>query len=332
MGATSGPSCWEIFLSKQEAVEETPSRRDKMAKSIETHQRRNYVKLITDVCVKFGTNPEVPMIAASYCHRFYAAKSMVCNDYFTVATAALFLTFKVADLNPPLRKVLECSYNCHFSCDDASKKFLQDKGFYSAIKRKILQAERSLLYVIGFNFKPDLPVKYFGKKMGLFDFNENNQTTFRQICYNFASDTLKTTLWIQYPAMELAYAFMYLASKFMNIPLKEEEKDPEGKEWYEDNGMTPTRMKEITDQVLELYTDSNKNKRAKRRAAEPSRDAPPPKKQVAEPAAEPAADMAVPATPELPPNGIAIDAEGHNSVPEERPPVEGNAPRAMAVS
>mmetsp|Transcript_14520 Transcript_14520/g.34467 ORF Transcript_14520/g.34467 Transcript_14520/m.34467 type:complete len:127 (+) Transcript_14520:549-929(+) len=55
MGATSGPSCWEIFLSKQEAVEETPSRRDKMAKSIETHQRRNYVKLITDVCVKFGT-------------------------------------------------------------------------------------------------------------------------------------------------------------------------------------------------------------------------------------------------------------------------------------
>jgi len=82
MGATSGPSCWEIFLSKQEAVEETPSRRDKMAKSIETHQRRNYVKLITDVCVKFGTNPEVPMIAASYCHRFYAAKSMVCNDYF----------------------------------------------------------------------------------------------------------------------------------------------------------------------------------------------------------------------------------------------------------
>mmetsp|Transcript_14521 Transcript_14521/g.34475 ORF Transcript_14521/g.34475 Transcript_14521/m.34475 type:complete len:91 (+) Transcript_14521:1009-1281(+) len=67
------------------------------------------------------------MIAASYCHRFYAAKSMVCNDYFTVATAALFLTFKVADLNPPLRKVLECSYNCHFSCDDASKKFLQDK-------------------------------------------------------------------------------------------------------------------------------------------------------------------------------------------------------------
>ena len=54
MAARSLP-VWDIYLTKQEAVEDTPSRKDGMLKPVEANHRRSYVQLITSVCAKFKT-------------------------------------------------------------------------------------------------------------------------------------------------------------------------------------------------------------------------------------------------------------------------------------
>mmetsp|Transcript_458 Transcript_458/g.1381 ORF Transcript_458/g.1381 Transcript_458/m.1381 type:complete len:81 (-) Transcript_458:1319-1561(-) len=53
--ATRTLPVWDIHLTKQEAVEDTPSRKDGMLKQIEANYRKGYVQLITNVCARFRT-------------------------------------------------------------------------------------------------------------------------------------------------------------------------------------------------------------------------------------------------------------------------------------
>mmetsp|Transcript_459 Transcript_459/g.1382 ORF Transcript_459/g.1382 Transcript_459/m.1382 type:complete len:251 (-) Transcript_459:435-1187(-) len=244
--ATRTLPVWDIHLTKQEAVEDTPSRKDGMLKQIEANYRKGYVQLITNVCARFRTNPEVPMIVSMYCHRFFAARSMVRNDRFLVTTAAIFLAFKVSDIVVPLRQVLTVTYALFHGkhTDEVAKLFMEQDSIYRSLKGRVLQAERSLLYVIGFNFKPECPSKYFwpkiNKTQAFPNLTDEQRATLKQICLNFSNDTLKTTLWLQYSAKELAYGFIYLTAKLSRFSLEATES---GKEWFEQEGISVPRMR-----------------------------------------------------------------------------------------
>jgi hypothetical protein len=147
----------------------------------------------------------------------------------TVASAAIFLAFKVSDIAWPLRHVLEACYSSYKrlpeedvkkvfmdhqvrsyhvayfaslipglppniedalpACVIAKSAFLNGQEYYRSLKMKVLQAERALLYVIGFDFKPDMPTKHFLSKIKSFEHLDKEQLThLRQICWNFAND------------------------------------------------------------------------------------------------------------------------------------------------
>lgn len=291
---------WDVLLSKQEAVEDTPSRKDGMSKGVEKAHRRNYVELISKVCKIFKTNPDVPMIATVYCHRFFAARSMVRNDCFMVATSAIFLTLKVADICRPIRDVLTVAYALHNGLDQqkVAAMFRERDDMYRPLKRKVVQAERALLYVVGFNFKPELPSKYFlsiTKQDKFPHLSAEEITTLQQICLNFNNDSLKTTLWLQYTAKELAYAFIYITAKFAKIKLSGPP-TPGTSEWFEADGMTVQRMQEVTNELLDHYEGkkASKPKKEKKKQCEKSSSGVSADKNCGDQA------MQVPVTPDLP--------------------------------
>eukprot|EP00193_Tetraselmis_chui_P002104 CAMPEP_0177760524 /NCGR_PEP_ID=MMETSP0491_2-20121128/5311_1 /TAXON_ID=63592 /ORGANISM="Tetraselmis chuii, Strain PLY429" /LENGTH=348 /DNA_ID=CAMNT_0019276425 /DNA_START=349 /DNA_END=1395 /DNA_ORIENTATION=- len=314
---TSGKrSCWDIILSKKEASEDTPTRADGMPKFNEQQVRKAYVHMLYEVCKRFRTSPEVPMLAALYCHRFYAAKSMVRNDRFTVASAAIFLAFKVSDIAWPLRHVLEACYSSYKRLpeEDVKKVFMDHQEYYRSLKMKVLQAERALLYVIGFDFKPDMPTKHFLSKIKSFEHLDKEQLThLRQICWNFANDSIKTTLWIQYSAKELAFAFIQVTAKLSNIELPNRKSNNDDQDWYETEGVSIIRMQECTNDLLDLYSDKKKSGEKRPRAKQANADAPPAKKQAPKPSEDgmqhPDSSMHVPATPELSSAITATDSE-----------------------
>ena len=260
-------SVWETFLTKKEADEDTPSRRDGISKEQEEHHRSFYVKLITNICSQFNTVPEVPVLASLYCHRFYAARSIVHNDRLAVVTAAIFLAFKVADLMHPFRMVMEMSYSQykHIPREDAAKILKNNEEYYAALKKKVLMAERSLMYIIGFNFKPEFPGRYFFAKIkSLTHLSDQERHTLKQLCVNFANDMLReTTMFLQYTAKELGYAFLYLTLKYASLSALPESADKSGgKEWYEADGITVERMTEVTNSILDSM-EEQANKQAK---------------------------------------------------------------------
>jgi len=265
-------SVWETFLTKKEADEDTPSRRDGMSKVQEEHHRKFYVMLIFEICSKFDTVPEVPFLASLYCHRFFAARSHVHNDRLTVVTAAIFLAFKVADITHPFKIVMTWSYSLykHIPREDAAK-ILNNEEYYQGLKKKVLTAERSLMYIIGFNFKPEFPSRYyFAKIKSLTHLSDQERHTLKQLCVNFANDMLReTTLFLRYTAKELGYAFLYLTLKFASLSALPESSDKSGgKEWYEADGITVERMTEVTDSILDSMEERAKkeeqaNKQAK---------------------------------------------------------------------
>mmetsp|Transcript_7671 Transcript_7671/g.19745 ORF Transcript_7671/g.19745 Transcript_7671/m.19745 type:complete len:274 (+) Transcript_7671:1-822(+) len=230
---------------------------------------------------------------------------MLRNDRFTVATAAVFLAFKVSDIAYPLRNILEACYASYKRMreEDVKKLFVEKPDYYRPLKMKILQAERSLLYVIGFNFKPDLPTKHFLGKIKSFSHLAKSEIThLRQICWNFANDSIKTTLWLQYAPQELAFAFIQVTAKLSNIELPDRKSNPDGKDWYEDR-VSIIRMQECTNDLLDLYSGGSKKGEKRSRPKQASSDAPPAKKQAPKPEEDamqhPENSMPVPATPEL---------------------------------
>jgi len=255
--------------------------------------------------------PPSPAISCIAVLIAFAHPRVAAATHQLVTTAAIFLAFKVSDIVVPLRQVLTVTYALFHGkhTDEVAKLFMEQDSIYRSLKGRVLQAERSLLYVIGFNFKPECPSKYFwpkiNKTQAFPNLTDEQRATLKQICLNFSNDTLKTTLWLQYSAKELAYGFIYLTAKLSRFSLEATES---GKEWFEQEGISVPRMREITNELLDLYETTGKGgkgsgKRSKSKSSgaakkETPQQAVPGKDNIQLPA-EPS--MSIPVTPDLPP-------------------------------
>mmetsp|Transcript_461 Transcript_461/g.1393 ORF Transcript_461/g.1393 Transcript_461/m.1393 type:complete len:215 (-) Transcript_461:435-1079(-) len=190
--------------------------------------------------------PPSPAISCIAVLIAFAHPRVAAATHQLVTTAAIFLAFKVSDIVVPLRQVLTVTYALFHGkhTDEVAKLFMEQDSIYRSLKGRVLQAERSLLYVIGFNFKPECPSKYFwpkiNKTQAFPNLTDEQRATLKQICLNFSNDTLKTTLWLQYSAKELAYGFIYLTAKLSRFSLEATES---GKEWFEQEGISVPRMR-----------------------------------------------------------------------------------------
>jgi len=237
-----------LFTCKQ--LEESPSRRDGVDAATEALMRRNY----SDLLQKAGEGLQIPQptiaTAVLFCHRYFAAKSMKRNDRFVVATACLLLACKVEECQRRVQKVLEMCYSVRYKMDlnDVKSAFQDNTKVYQMLKENVLVAERALLYTLGFNFRIEKPYQHITARALKFKGVPQEAVRFlTQIAWNFVNDSLQTTLLLQHQPKYIAYSAIYLAAKFIDIQLPDED----GRPWYENDAIPTHAIQDITRKMLE---------------------------------------------------------------------------------
>lgn len=284
-----------------EQVLNSPSRADGVPESMEHRRRRLAAQHMRDISYKFKMGITTWAIAVTFFNRFYARKSMKKNNTFVVACASLFLAGKVNDearshehLANELIKAWFGKDNPQLLAIQAEYNALQGRtvaavraagtppsaggsvtsappaprlpAFFTSMYEAVLEAERALLYTVGFDFNVEIIHTWLArllkrprfKAMGLKD-----NTHFQQHLVGIANDLYKKdgTMLLQYPAEKIALAAFYFVFKAAkthknkNIPLPEPGAD--GRPWYVEEGLSQAECVEITTRFTDrLYNDN----------------------------------------------------------------------------
>lgn len=184
--------------------------------------------------------------AVFYYHRFYQQHQFQAHDRLQVATACLFLAGKVEESPRALKMVIHVMYSHRFKkFPSMRRKIMEDSTTYELVKERVLVVERSLLYTVGFDFNVEKPYKHIVKLKSIVDdffcskFSEHSKAAVPdskkvlQTAWNFAVDSLRLNVQLQFPAHHIAVVCFYLAMKLMlkdSPAMQELTKD--GKEYY----------------------------------------------------------------------------------------------------
>mmetsp|Transcript_6859 Transcript_6859/g.17546 ORF Transcript_6859/g.17546 Transcript_6859/m.17546 type:complete len:223 (+) Transcript_6859:265-933(+) len=205
------------FPSRGALEESSPSRLDGIDARLETSYRWSYCEFLKDTGMELKMPQLTIATAVVFCHRFYARHSHGAphSDRFIIATACLFLAGKVEETPKPLREVVRVSYLVEHKHEyDKAVKRLQQKKCLEEQQENILQAERNLLHTIGFDFNVEHPYKYLLNLVKRINqaqvVNDRNSRSLAQVAWNFANDSLRTTLCLQFDAQNIANAVLYL--------------------------------------------------------------------------------------------------------------------------
>jgi hypothetical protein len=122
-------------------------------------------------------------------------------------------------------------------------------------RERVLHAERLLLHTLIFEFNIEHPYKYLlstlKEMQSLGYISEDNTRELAQIAWNFANDSLRTTVCLRHSAKDCAYAVIYLATKFMGSKIHLP------KDWCSALEMDKHISEQISNEVLDLYETNN---------------------------------------------------------------------------
>ncbi|CAN6202069.1 unnamed protein product [Urochloa humidicola] len=238
------------YFSRKEIEEYSLSRRDGIDLKKESHFRKTYCIFLQDL----GMRLQVPQVtiatAIVFCHRFFLRQSHAKNDRRTIATVCIFLAGKVEETPRPLRDVILISYEIIHKKDPAAVQRIKQKEVYEQQKELILLGERVVLVTLGFDLNVHHPYKPLVEAIKKFKVAEN---ALAQVAWNFVNDGLRTSLCLQFKPHQIAAGAIFLAAKFLKVKLPSDGE----KVWWQGFDVTPRHLEEISNQILELYEQSN---------------------------------------------------------------------------
>jgi len=242
------------MYSSHELNEFSPSRLDGMDINSEKWYRWSYCEFLKDAGMRINVPQLTIATAVVFCHKFFANHShkQRGNERFVIATACLFLAGKVEETPKALRDVVKTALLIKYQ-DDPNRynKLINDRVFMEQQRDVILCAERLLLHTLGFHFHAEHPYKHLLRIVKQMSeekvIPEKNARDLAQVAWNFANDSLRTLLCLQYTSLEVAHSVLFLASKFLSAKISVE------KEWWEKCAVHQSVREDISNQILDLY-------------------------------------------------------------------------------
>ncbi|XP_011298596.1 cyclin-K [Fopius arisanus] len=253
--------CW--YYDKNE-LQQTPSIQDGMNYKTECQHRKEGAKFIFDIGIALKLGYNTMATGVIYFHRFYMLHSFKEFPRYVTASACIFLAGKVEETPKMFDDIIK-----------TAKTLLDQKDwtlFGKNPRKEIMTVERILLQTIKFDLLVDHPNIYVPKyAKGLRDpkYPASKKRIERvvQSAWNFARDSLYTTLALQWEPEIMAIAFMYLAGKLGNITLV----DGKGRrQWWDTyaEGVTVDLLEDICHQLLDFYDRTNNASSPKETPAE----------------------------------------------------------------
>ncbi|CEG01046.1 Cyclin, N-terminal [Ostreococcus tauri] len=194
--------------------------------------------------------------AVVFCHRFFHVETAYEFDTMVMATACLFLAGKVEETPKPLNDLAHTSYYLQQKRNDPTHVEGSEQEGHVELRETILRAERILLHRLAFDFNVQHPYKHLLSvikrlsQTGLIE--EDSTKSLAQVSWNFANDSLRTSLCLEYDAKHIAEAVVYLATKFLSSKFELPKK------WWESVDIDPNTSELIGNRILDLYEQSGR--------------------------------------------------------------------------
>lgn len=213
-----------------------------------------------DFLKEAGMKLKVPQLtiatAVVFCHRFFHVETAYEFDTMVMATACLFLAGKVEETPKPLNDLAHTSYYLQQKRNDPTHVEGSEQEGHVELRETILRAERILLHRLAFDFNVQHPYKHLLSvikrlsQTGLIE--EDSTKSLAQVSWNFANDSLRTSLCLEYDAKHIAEAVVYLATKFLSSKFELPKK------WWESVDIDPNTSELIGNRILDLYEQSGR--------------------------------------------------------------------------
>jgi cyclin T len=247
-----------VFVPRDELEARSPSRPHGIDARLEAAFRWSYCEFLKDAGIELRMPQLTIATATVFCHRFYARHSHAPpeNNRYVVATACLFLAGKVEETPKSLREVVRVSYLVQHKKDYGSAvRRIHQQDCFERQREHVLNAERLLLHALRFDFNVDHPYKHIlslaKRAFEELEFTQNFSRNLTQVAWNFANDSLRTTLCLQFTARAIAAAVLHLASKLSrtteNVP----------KNSWDAFGVAKYHCDEISNQIMDLYEEAD---------------------------------------------------------------------------
>lgn len=180
-----------------------------------------------------------------------------------IAAGALFLASKVNDEPRPAQHLAVEMFKRWYGRDNPlMRQRLADQAFTQALYASTFEAERAILYTVGFDFNIDLPHTHIAALLRLprFAYLQKN-VAFHQLAINFCNDIMRKdgTLVLQYTARDVALAIYYYvfkaAQRTSMAAIPQPQPEPDGVHWYVKEGLGVQQCSEIVRRIMSLYQD-----------------------------------------------------------------------------
>lgn len=247
------------FYTKEQLEEKAPSIQAGMAPEKYARAQRQYTIMIKEMCQKMRHTSSINFAAVSFCHLFYAVRSIQANDWWLVAIAAVLLAGKTENSPRSMMNILHVAttvkpLNAHTSF----AAMLKNKQQYDWLCDLVLKAERSLLYTVGFRLHFDHPHFQIERLASDYQLERHYRAkagfTLSQFAANFLADSYKLTMSLRHPPEKMAIGALYSAvreTKTQVPPLED------GQLWFGHAGSNLAEMEEFYKDIKRLYASKS---------------------------------------------------------------------------
>ncbi|XP_071729761.1 cyclin-T1-4-like isoform X2 [Rutidosis leptorrhynchoides] len=158
------------FMSRDQIERLSPSRKDGIDATQETHLRYSYCAFLQNLGVRLELPQTTIGTAMVLCHRFFVRRSHAAHDRFLIATAALFLAAKSEETPCPLNNVLRASSEIFYKQDFNVLCFLMPVDWFDQYQERVTGAEQIILTTLNFELNVQHPYAHLTSildKLGL---------------------------------------------------------------------------------------------------------------------------------------------------------------------
>lgn len=256
-----------VYKTLEELKASSPSRAHGLSEEDEERWRRAAINLMVTAGLTIRMDHCAVLTGLEFFHRFYAEHSMVTNDRFLMAMACMYLGAKIADFPKSSRDIIYGCVDAMCTTHEESSRLRNDSEWMKQTRQAINDAERALLYHLGFRFSwkpaPFTVINILKDKTsggigtfldGYFENKpEEERGVLSTMCVHLANESAKIPLNLQYPPEAIAAVCIWLGMKLFKVtatpPALFDPKTGKAKQWYHMYGVENKDLEIIADQI-----------------------------------------------------------------------------------
>lgn len=232
-----------FYIARDEIEERSPSKKDGIDSSKEYELRKSYCTFLKELGIKLRMPHVVIATSTVFSHRFFLYQSHHKNDRYIISTACMFLAGKVEEARRALEEVVLVSYCLQNKHNPMAAQEFKEKEVCERQKELVLLAEHMVLVTLDFELKVRHPHSFVLLATSEIKFACEALVPLSYIILN---DSLYTTLCLQFKPQHIAVSALLFAAKLLKYRFP-------SKNWWKQFNVTTNQLKEICNQILELY-------------------------------------------------------------------------------